>query len=304
VVLDLDVARLIIGTSFLVWAAASDLRTRKVRDRVWVGLGFVGTTLFAVQIAADGDPPTMYLVLVPPVALFFTVFYGRDLLDDHGWHFSIGHFGAYLAAALSAIAGWFLLAGMPGEQVRFLEFLSAAAMMLVFRLFYQVRLLRGGADAKALMAIALLVPTYPTIQPIIAVDPRIAPTLNLVFPFAFLVLLNAAFLFVFVPLALFAYNASRGHVKAPEGFFGIKVPIGAVPKFAWLMDRIVAGRHVVYLMPRAETNREDDLRALREAGFREVWVTPQVPFIVALAVGFVLSFLVGNVPIGLVRALG
>jgi len=304
VVLPLDVARILIGTSFLVWAGASDLRTRRVPDRAWIAMGIFGTVLFAVQIAAEGDPPAMYLVIVPSFALFFSIFYGRELLDEHGWHLAIGHLTAYLAAGFAAFAGWFLLAGVAGGQARFLAFLSAAGMMLLFRLFYQLRLLRGGADAKALMAVALLVPTYPTIPTVVPVDPRIAATLNIVFPFSILVLLNAAFLFVFVPLALFAYNASRRHVKVPEGLFGIKVPIGSVPRFAWLMDRIVAGRHVVYLMPRAETDREDDLRALRTAGFREVWVTPQVPFIVAIAIGFVLSFLVGNVLIGIARAVG
>ena len=304
VVLALDVARLALGTSFLAWGAVSDLRTRRVADRVWIVMGIFATVLFAVQIAAEGDLPAMYLAIVPSVALFFSVFYGRDIVDEHGWHAAVGHITAYIAAALSAIAGWFLLAGVPGGQAQFLAFLSAAGMMLVFRLFYQLRLLRGGADAKALMAIALMVPTYPTIPTLVPIDPRIATTLNIVFPFSFLVLLNAAFLFVFVPIALFAYNTSRRHAKLPEGLFGIRVPVDAVPKFSWLMDRIVAGRHIVYLMPRAETNRDDDLSALREAGFSEVWVTPQVPFIVAIAIGYVLSFLVGNVLVGIVRAVG
>ncbi len=299
----LDVARLVLGTSFLMTAAVSDLRTREVRNRLWVAMGIVGSALFAVQIASEGHPPAMFLALVPPVALFFTVFYGRELLDEHGGHFAAGHLVAYVAAAASAVVGWFLLADVPGGQPQFLTFLSSAAMMLVFRLFYSLRLLRGGADAKALMAVALLVPSYPTIPgvPLVAVDPRLAPALSVVFPFAFLVLLNAALLFVFVPLGLIGYNASRGHAKVPEGLFGIKVPVEAVPKFAWLMDRIVEGRHVVSFMPREGTNRNEDLRALREAGFREVWVTPQVPFIVGIAIGFVLSFLVGNLPIGLLR---
>ena len=304
-VLPLDAARLVVGASFLAWAARSDLRTRRVPNRVWVAMGSVGLALFAIEIAVEGLPPAMFLAPIPAAALFFAVFYGRAFRDESGWHVSGSQVAAYVAAAGAAIAGWTLLSDSPAEQLQFLAFLSAAAMMLVFRLFYAVRLLRGGADAKALMAIALLVPTYPNLPglPIVALDPTLEAVTNVAFPFAFLVLLNAALLFVLVPLGLLAYNASRGHGKLPEALFGIQVPVNGVPRFAWLMDRIVDGRHVVYLMPRRGGDREEEIEALRVRGFREVWVTPQLPFVVAIAIGFVVSFVVGNLVLGALQAL-
>lgn len=303
-VVALDATRFVVGMSFLALAAASDVRTRRVANRVWVAMGSVGLVVLAVQIAAEGDSPAMYLALIPAAALFFTVFYGRELRDDRGWHFATGPVASYVAGAAAAIAGWSWLSDDADARLRFLAFLSAAAMMLVFRLFYQVHLLKGGADAKALMAVALLVPTYPVLPglPLVGLDPRLGPAISLAFPFAFLVLLNAALLSVLVPLGLLAYNASRGHAKFPEGLFGVKVPLDAIPKFAWLMDRIVDGEHVVYLMPRGEGDRTEDLQALHAAGFREVWVTPQIPFVVAIAIGYIVSFVVGNVLVGAFQA--
>ncbi len=294
-VVELDVLRVVIGVSFLAWAAALDVRTRRVRNAVWVAMGSAGLVLSVAQLVAERDPATMYLVLVPLASSFFPVFYGKELRDEQGWHVAPGHISAYGAGIAAATLGWSLLP--EGElRARFLAFLAAAAMVVVFRAFYEVNLIRGGADAKALMAVALLVPTYPGIPglPVLAIDPRLRGSMDLLFPFAFLVLLDAALAFVVAPLALLAYNVAKGDAKLPEALFGMRKPLDHLPKFAWLMDRIIDGEHAVVLMPRRDQDRETEVAALRAAGFRSAWVTPQVPFVVAIAAGFFAAVLLGN----------
>jgi hypothetical protein len=60
------------------------------------------------------------------------------------------------------------------------------------------------------------------------------------------------------------------------------------------MDQIIAGEHVVVYFPKKQQDRRAIMQGLRQAGLKEAWVTPQLPFMVALAIGYVLAFIVGN----------
>jgi len=125
-----------------------------------------------------------------------------------------------------------------------------------------------------------------------------------VFPFAFVVLVNSALLFLVVPLAFLARNLAAGDAKVPRALFGYRVPVNGVPKYAWLMDRIEDGKPVHTYFPRRAEDREEQLRLLREHGFEKVWVTPQLPFVTAMLVGFVLAVVVGNPLLALFGAFG
>src|SRR5439155_26260358 len=81
-----------------------------------------------------------------------------------------------------------------------LELYSMPAMILVYQLFYRARILHGGADAKALITLGLLVPTYPNRSPfpLMTLDPRVETFLRLTFPFSLVYCVVAAFLFIAV----------------------------------------------------------------------------------------------------------
>src|SRR5436309_15263360 len=74
-------------------------------------------------------------------------------------------------------------------------------MLVLYQLMLRARLLAGGADAKCLMALTLLVPTYPNASPfpVFTADPRVQPAFQALFPFSFVVLVNAAVLQLVVP---------------------------------------------------------------------------------------------------------
>ncbi len=280
-------------------AAASDLRERRVRDELWTQ---------AVR-------PAVGVVLVPTLVLLFDplvdTMLGRksstegkgETEEDHG--FPVGTAAAYGAAfAVTAFALWDLR-GDSASFAIFVRYLTVPVMMIVFRGMYEVHLLKGGADAKAMITIAAFVPQYPDLPPfpLIALDPRLTDVLRVLFPFSLLVLLDAALLFLAAPVAFLAYNATRGHLEFPMALLGYKVPLDRVPKHAWFMDQVLDGEHVLVYFPTKKQDRKAILQALREAGLREAWVTPQLPFMVPLAVGFVLAFLAGNPLMGLLQAL-
>ncbi len=299
-----DVARLVIGTALLAYAAVSDWRTREVRDRVWIWMGTIGLILFGTDLWLGGVDPVVGLVLVPTSVLLYDPLLGQEFRTEDGeWRFPPGPIAAFGIAAAATGYAIYDLQGDPAALGTFYRYLTAPVMMLVFRGMYELHLLKGGADTKAMIAIAALVPAYPELPslPLVSLDPRLQDALGKLFPFSLLVLMNAALFFVVAPLAFLAYNGSRGHLEFPKALLGYKVPLDTVPEHAWFMDQIEEGEHVVVYFPRKRQDREGIAKALRDAGFKEAWVTPQLPFIVAITASFMFSFLVGNVLMGLLQ---
>lgn len=160
-------------------------------------------------------------------------------------------------------------------------------MIGLFFVMYQLGLLFGGADAKALMAIAILVPIQPNIYNY--------PIVKTLLPFSFVIFFNALILFLAIPIGLFLYNISKKSFKLPHMFLGYKTTItNAKQKYVWPLEKIVDGKIKLMYMPKNfETEEEYD--KLEKHGLKEIWVTPKVPFMIPLLAGFVFSFIVGDI---------
>ncbi len=293
---DLDLLRLVAGAAFLGAAAVSDWRTRIVKDPLWIAMGTLGLALFALDLWFRSVDPVIGLVLVPTAVLMYDPLIGQEFRTDDGWRFPLSSIAAYsLAIGATAYAMWDLQ-GDATAWGTFLGYLTVPVMMLVFRAMYEAHILKGGADAKAMIVIAAFVPQYPELPslPLLGLNPGLQRALDVLFPFSLLVLLNAALLFAAVPLAFLAYNATRGHVEFPMAFLGYRVPLERVPRYVWFMDQFVEGEHVLVYFPKKRQDRTAIVKALRAAGLKEAWVTPQLPFMIPLALGYVLAFVVGN----------
>jgi len=297
--------RLAIGTAFLLVAALSDVRTRKVRDPLWISLGSIGLLLLAVQLSLEPSDFATPALLGSSAILFYAIFLGAPLFDEDGFH------PRPLRLALFALAAVLLLTpaaihAARGESLsqRTLELYSMPVMVIIYQLFYRARLLHGGADAKALIALSLLVPTYPDMAPfpLFGTNPRVEGMLRAALPFSLVIWVDAAVLFLAVPVVLLVVNGIRGDLAFPQAFLGYRVRTDSIPRHAWLMEKIDRrGDHVLVLFPKRGGDPAADLARLREAGVDRVWVTPQVPFMVPLLGGFLLAFLVGNVLLAILR---
>jgi len=287
--------RLAAGTAFLVVAAASDLRTRRVRNPLWIGLGTLGLVVLVVELFVESAPWPTWSLAGSAALLFYAVFFGRPLFDEDCFHVRPGRIFLYLAAA----AMWIAPVGSVGtvaSSVPIVELASMPVMVVLYELMLRARLLGGGADAKCLMALTLLVPTYPDASPFpgFTADPRVQPAFQAIFPFSFVVLVDAAVLQLVVPVGLFIYNLTRGDIGI-QSFLGYRAPLDPFPKHVRLMERITdRGEHVVVLRPKRESDPTPEIAKLRAAGIRRAWVTPWVPFMVPLLGGFLLAFLAGN----------
>ena len=157
----------------------------------------------------------------------------------------------------------------------------------------------GGADIKAIFAIALLFPRYPKFAcfPLAGIPPLEIFVLSVV--------TNALILGISAPLTLFVANALRGNFS-PLMFLGIKVPADSLRnrKFFRLMHAPPApnapnakSAKCKYVWGGLEPS-EEYLRQVEDAAKRgivkEVWITPELPFVVFLTAGFFTASLLGD----------
>jgi len=159
-------------------------------------------------------------------------------------------------------------------------------------------LIAGGADAKALMAMALLVPFPLALAE--GVPPLAGPL-----PGAFTVLGDSLLLFLAIPLSLAVWNLAHGHARFPHLFLGVKRKAKDVRRgHAWPMEVVEEdGSRRTRLM--ASRMSEEEVEAtfarVQALGEEKVWVSPKIPFMIPLLLGFVATFLVGDLIFALLR---
>lgn len=163
----------------------------------------------------------------------------------------------------------------------------------------------GGADGKSLIVLAIIIPTYPQIAVIGRDFPLMGvPLFNL---FAFSVFGNAVLLTIVVPMYFLIYNLltlSLKEIMAQPGY----VIVGFKADIAQLL-----GRHIKLI---EEYHLEDgriqtrfrrrgadiddgvvkELESFAAKGLidRCVWVTPGLPFMIPITLGFLTAVILGD----------
>jgi preflagellin peptidase FlaK len=180
-----------------------------------------------------------------------------------------------------------------------ITFISIIWIIILYA-FYNLGIPRGGADTKALMAMVILFPGYIIIENI-TLDTDFFklidqfPATADAFPVMFSTLLNAAFIMLFFVIAMLFFNLFKRNVKFPNSLLGYKMHIDEIPKkFVWLMERNIDGEMTFEAFPKDTTNLKDELEAFRKQKIFYVWVTPKIPFLIPITLGFIFTLLVGN----------
>ena len=274
----IDILRFVISLPFFFYASYQDYRERMIDNRVWFYLGIIATVFDVIYFWEIG---WLLLFIIPPILIFYEWFYE--------WESIATRLLIYGVVTVFLITP-FIYSSILSEVY---PFILISALMLFIRLLHYLRTVRGRADARALMLIALLQPLYPNMG---AFPIFVPPYLNFVqvaFPFLFLVLLYASISSIGYVFCLFLLNVFRGDFGFPEMFIGYRVEIDEISRrHVWLMERIENGEPVLYIHP--EDHTEEDIEKLKKFGRDRVWVQPQMPFIVFITIGLILSYLIGN----------
>ncbi len=282
------------------FAAVADLRDREVTDLLWQVLGVLGLVVGALAVAPGGELPLALWIVVGALVLEHMFAWDERL---GGWvehHANLLELVAYVAV-VAIVAGAAVRVGVSSSGVP-LTIVAVLATVLFARALFEAGALYGGADAKALMIAGILVPLFPS--PWLWSPSALVPVTSVV-PFAVDLLMNAALISVVIPLALAVRNLARGEFRSVRGFTGYSMPVSELPqRFVWVRDPAVPP--LSEDDEPAETSEEDRQRRIAIAneltarGVSRVWVTPQVPFLVLMALGALTALLVGNLVVDLI----
>ena len=319
--LALDLARLLVAIVVLSAVSVTDIRWRRAPNVAWYVAAVIGTAVLAVDLWMTGDGAWAVALAFPVAAVFAVVVTGGELwpvmpddepdpdreLTPREARIYVADLAASAALVLASLAVMWASARELDDDGPVWAVASSAATMLLAVLFYSARLLHGGGDAKALMALAVLFPVYPALGSLPLLD--MPEGMGLLFPFALTVLIDAAVLVVLSPLVFLAISVRRGPVRLPEALFGYPVaPDDVDASRAWLMYELDgAGQLRRHLWPRrsraATEARERALAHLRAQGEQRVYVSPKVPFMVPMLAGLLVAAFVGNLVLASVFAL-
>jgi len=192
-----------------------------------------------------------------------------------------------------------LIMGLIGGIILLIQYLTIGFENTIYLIFiplmigfvyllFQLRLIFGGADAKALMAIAILVP----FEPLIAQFPIWKGGLM---PFSWSIFANSIIIFLFIPVILLFYNLGKRNLKFPYSFLGYKMSIKkAKEKFVWPLEKIIDGKRKFIYMPK-DFDVTEEYKEFEKQGINEIWVTPKIPFMIPLLIGFIFAFIYGDI---------
>ena len=298
----LFVLRAVVLLGGLGFAAVQDWEVREVGDGLWQGMGIVGVVLGV--LAFWGDPLALALwILVGAWVLEHLLPWDTPLerYSDKlpGW-VELTFYGVALIVVIVAAVTYGV--GPTGVPI---DVIAVTVSILLSRGLFEIGVLYGGADAKALMVAGLLIPVDATVL----WAPGGAAGLLAYYPFSLTILIDAALFAVAVPIAIAVRNLARHDFVFPRGFTGYTIPVAELPeRFVWIKDPTFNG-YPTEDESEPETTEED--RALRQRqadeltkqGVSRVWVTPQLPFVVWILAGAVAALLVGNLVFDLLVAL-
>ena len=163
-------------------------------------------------------------------------------------------------------------------------------MYAAMNILYYTGIIKGGADAKSIIAISAVFPTYPELfsMPLIPVPEGLVPS---VFVPGFAVLTMALAISLLYGVYNVVRNLIKGDTAFPQMFMGTRMPLEkAKVSMVWPMEDIVDDE----VVDTATANEEEDIwTKLENHGVQEIWVTAIIPFLIPITIAFFLVVTVG-----------
>jgi preflagellin peptidase FlaK len=144
----------------------------------------------------------------------------------------------------------------------------------------------GGGDAKGLMALALLFPTYPVGEVAGMAFPLLGPSPWHIFTLT--VLINTIFVSIIAPLGLFIYNLTHFETEM------------------WIHPKYMCTGYMT-TKERLDTKKHTEMMAWRtdaEGNIKgKIWVTPLLPYMIFITIGYLTALIFGDFLFGSIMLL-
>ena len=287
------------------WAAWMDHRSRRVANEHWIVWAKPAIFIWALDLMVQGADWTIYLTAAAVVAYASISVFGRPTIKDalSGSWMDRTFLLWYGAGAAGVVAGALRYqATTPvevllnnGDALGMLWWRTAGLFLVIFFIdvAWRLRLLHGGADAKALMWVSLVFPTWASVPlPFGVVGEETVVAL----PVSISLLIWGGLAFLFIPFIMLALNMSRGDLRRfgdlRMAWHASMMAVDEVAKrHVWLLTdtmEMPSGEHRVVHAARAPRTTpsteelEERLAALKIHGVERVWVSHKMPLLVFL----------------------
>ena len=290
---ELDILRFLIGVAMLSYASWQDFKTRRVPNMVWIYGGILGSLILIYDISKIWEDYGFYLwaLLFATFTLFFNSFVDEYILDKNQAMLWKG--SQYLAILCSL---YFLFAfnseDVSKNNYQMIDIIAIPFLMILMYIWFYFGPTIGGADVKAIMTISLITPFSFSFT-----DESLTAFDNRGFPYPFVIFMNSLLIYLFIPIGLALFNVVKGNLERPffQIFFGTKMNIDeAKESFVWPMQQVVGDRVVMVAFVKYKLDSDKEWKKLEEKGVKNPWITFKIPYIIPLALSFIISAFFGD----------
>ena len=299
------------------WAAWMDHKERRVKNEHWLVWVKPALFLWALDLMYQGADWTIYLTASAAVAYASGAILGRPTLSDIRAGSRMDQSVAlwYLVSICGIVFGALqyqsvnpidvLLGNETGLGALWWSTFAVLPIIIIIDMAWRLRMLHGGADAKALMWVAVLIPNWSTMPLTFS---SATPDALFALPPVFSLLMWGGLSFLAIPFILLFLNVFRGHVRKASdlllAWHASQLPRSEVlNRHVWLLTTLVEkpdGTVEVYHRKRAPRKTPTDeqlssaLFELEEAGVKQVWVSAKLPLLVFLFPAIIPMILLGD----------
>jgi len=299
------------------WAAWMDHKDRRVSNNHWLVWVKPAIFIWCLELLTRGADWTIFLTASAVVAYASISIIGRPTLKDISSGNKVDLLVSlwYAVSLVGIIIGFskygdvdfldLILGDESGMTALYWSTLSGLLVIFAIDFAWRLRMIHGGADAKALMWVAILVPNWSTMPVITDYSDEVVLSL----PPAISLLMWGGLCFILIPIILMVKNLAQGNVKS---FSDLKMfwhstvmPIDEVQKkHVWLLTSIIEmpdGSKIPHHKTRAprRTPTEEQLAKsvleLKNHDVKEVWVSYKLPLLVFLFPAIIPMALLGDV---------
>ena len=297
-------------------AAWLDHLDRRVPNGHWLVWSQPVLLLYVLDLMVRGADLTVWCTLFLPWSFASGAVLGRPRLQDikAGSKVDLAALVAYTVALVGLASGAqlhgdvdpvdLILWNLEGAQALWWELIGVTLVLVIVDVAWRLRLLHGGADAKALMWITLLLPSWGAL-PWLSGESSVV----LALPPALSILLWGGLAFLLIPPWNLVRNLARGDINGfvdlRHAFHAERMALSEVKQaHVWMLSSVDVGLdgvervvHRVRAPRRTPTEEALDasVAALEALDVQRVWVTRKVPLLVVLWPACVAALVFGDV---------
>ena len=299
------------------WASWYDYRERRVSNEHWIVWSKPIIFIWALDLLIQAPHWSVWLTASALLAYASGSVIGRPTFRDAKRGNRVDQIVMiwYAISILGVVAASYrfasttpldvLIDDASSEATLWWSYVGALFTLIVIDFAWRLRFIHGGADAKALMWVTLLFPSWREVP---VLHNASMDDLVLHLPPSLSLLIWGGFFFILIPFVLLARNIASGSVKsfsdATMAWMALSIPLDSVRhRHVWILTdtmQLPNGETVLHHQKRAPRQTpsneqfEEHIKRLEAYEAERIWVSLKLPLLVFLVPAIVPLWLIGD----------